>query len=132
MARLLVPSLVCLGVLLFCSDIISGMSDGMMRKSIVFDKATPDVFYCPQQKPTRLGSGKGKGGQGMIVKARPLTKLCEFDGKLPLPADYKSDCYKDIDETEFACKEKKRIMKRLIKPDDPVDADSATEMLAQE
>lgn len=23
----------------------------MMRKSIVFDKKTPDVFYCPQQKP---------------------------------------------------------------------------------
>lgn len=24
----------------------------MMRKSIVFDKNTPDVFYCPIHKPT--------------------------------------------------------------------------------
>lgn len=24
----------------------------MMRKSIVFDKNTPDVFYCPSRKPT--------------------------------------------------------------------------------
>lgn len=24
----------------------------MMRKSIVYDKKTPDVFYCPIQKPT--------------------------------------------------------------------------------
>lgn len=24
----------------------------MMRKSIVFDKNTPDVFYCPTSKPT--------------------------------------------------------------------------------
>lgn len=23
----------------------------MMRKSIVFDKNTPDVFYCPTSKP---------------------------------------------------------------------------------
>lgn len=24
----------------------------MMRKSIVYDKRTPDVFYCPTSKPT--------------------------------------------------------------------------------
>lgn len=24
----------------------------MMRKSIVFDKKTPGVFYCPQHKPS--------------------------------------------------------------------------------
>ncbi|XP_046400263.1 uncharacterized protein LOC124166672 isoform X1 [Ischnura elegans] len=131
MAKLLIPMLAAVGLVLLCSDLIAAVSDGMMRKSIVFDKATPDVFYCPQQKPTRLGNGKGKGGQGMLVRARPLSKLCEFDGKLPLPADYKSDCYKDIDETDFACKEKKRIMKRLVKRDDPLDAESA-EMLAQE
>lgn len=29
-----------------------------------------------------------------------------------LPADYKSDCYNDLDESEYACKEKKRIMVR--------------------
>ncbi|XP_051176175.1 uncharacterized protein LOC127291225 isoform X2 [Leptopilina boulardi] len=79
-------------------------SDIMLRKSIVYDKKTPDVFYCPQHKPT----GKDK----MIVKARPLSKLCEFGDK-PIPEDYKSDCYNNVDETDFACKEKYRIMKRL-------------------
>lgn len=73
----------------------------MMRKSIVFDKNTPEVFYCPTQKPT--------GFDKLIVRARPLHKLCEHEGK-PLPEDYKSDCYKDMDESDFACKEKYRIM----------------------
>lgn len=76
-------------------------SKDMMRKSIIFDKKTPDVFYCPQKKP--------KGIDKMLVKAKPLKKLCEYDGK-PLPPDYKSDCYNDVDETEYACKEKHRIM----------------------
>jgi len=75
----------------------------MMRKSIVFDKATPDVFYCPIDKPTSF--------EKMFVRSKPLSKLCEFNGK-GLPEDYKSDCYADVDETEYACKEKKRIMKR--------------------
>ncbi|XP_076229181.1 uncharacterized protein LOC116431642 isoform X2 [Nomia melanderi] len=79
----------------------------MMRKSIVFDKNTPDVFYCPQQKPT--------GFKKMIVNAKPLSKLCQFEGK-PIPVDYKSDCYNDVDETEYACKEKYRIMMRLHPP----------------
>lgn len=26
----------------------------MMRKSIVYDKNTPDVFYCPIQKPSGM------------------------------------------------------------------------------
>lgn len=78
----------------------------MMRKSIVFDKNTPDVFYCPIHKP----SGMDK----LIVKARPLKKLCEFEGK-ELPEDYKSDCYQDVDESDYACKEKYRIMTRIKK-----------------
>lgn len=45
----------------------------MMRKSIVFDKATPEVFYCPIDKPTSF--------EKMYVRSRPLDKLCEFDGK---------------------------------------------------
>lgn len=76
----------------------------MMRKSIVFDKNTPDVFYCATQKPT--------GFDKLIVRARPLHKLCEYEGQ-PLPEDYKSDCYKDMDESDFACKEKYRIMVKL-------------------
>ncbi|XP_066582321.1 uncharacterized protein [Prorops nasuta] len=79
----------------------------IMRKSIVFDKNTPDVFYCPQHKPT--------GFEKMIVKARPLSKLCQFEGG-PIPEDYKSDCYNDVDETEYACKEKYRIMMRSHPP----------------
>ncbi|XP_075228467.1 uncharacterized protein LOC142328582 isoform X1 [Lycorma delicatula] len=79
----------------------------MMRKSIVFDKRTPGVFYCPQHKPT--------GFDKMIVHARPLSKLCEYDGK-KLPPDYKPDCYHDVDETEYACKEKYRIMLRMHPP----------------
>ena len=74
----------------------------MLRKSIVFDKATPDVFYCPLQKPTSFDN--------MLVKARPLKALCEFGAQGALPKSYKSDCYNDVDETEFACLEKKRIM----------------------
>lgn len=42
-----------------------------------------------------------------------MHKLCEFEGK-PFPEDYKSDCYKDIDESDYACKEKYRIMVRKI------------------
>lgn len=49
----------------------------------------------------------------MYVHSRPLSKLCEFDGKPP-PKDYKSDCYHDVDETEFACKEKHRIMVKFV------------------
>lgn len=78
----------------------------LMRKSIVYDKNTPDVFYCPINKPT--------GMDKMIVRSRPLHKLCEFEGK-SLPPDYKSDCYKDLDESDYACKEKYRIMKRYAK-----------------
>lgn len=48
-------------------------------------------------------------GNTLIFRARPLKKLCEFEGK-PLPEDYKSDCYQDVDETDYACKEKYRIM----------------------
>ncbi|XP_015594275.1 uncharacterized protein LOC107267288 isoform X2 [Cephus cinctus] len=85
----------------------------MMRKSIVFDKNTPDVFYCPQHKPT--------GFEKMIVRAKPLSKLCQFEGG-PIPEDYKSDCYNDVDETEYACKEKYRIMKRFRNLDGDRDA----------
>jgi hypothetical protein len=66
---------------------------------------TQDVFYCPQEKPT--------GFDNMIVKARSLKKLCEFEGQ-QLPKLYKSDCYNDVDETEFACKEKHRIMVKWL------------------
>jgi hypothetical protein len=72
-----------------------------LRKSIVFDLKTPKVFYCPQEKPS--------DSEKMIVKSRPLDKLCEFQGQ-PKPKNTPSDCYNDVDETEFACDEKRRFM----------------------
>lgn len=74
------------------------------RKSIVFDIKTPKVFYCPQEKQSDYSK--------TIVKAKPLEKLCEFEGK-PKPKGSPSDCYNDVDETEFACDEKKRFLVSL-------------------
>lgn len=88
-------------------------SADMMRKSIVFDIKTPKVFYCPQEKPTDLNK--------MIVQARPLDKLCEFGGQ-KLPKDYASDCYNDIDESDYACAEKERILLRINPPKDGSEA----------
>jgi len=81
----------------------------MMRKSIVFDMKTPKVFFCPQDKPTDMSK--------MIVQARPLDKLCEFKG-LGIPKGYHSDCYNDIDESDYACAEKDRILLRINPPND--------------
>lgn len=80
----------------------------MMRKSIVFDEKNPKFFYCPQEKP--------KGMNKMLVKARPIDKLCEFEGQPP--KEFKSDCYNDIDESDYACAEKERIMMRLNPPNE--------------
>ena len=52
---------------------------------------------------------------GLLVKAKPLKKLCEYEGR-GLPDDYKSDCWNDVDETEYACEEKKRILLQLTPP----------------
>ena len=68
----------------------------------------------------------------MLVKSKPMKKLCEHEGR-GLPVDAKSDCWNDVDETEYACsvsqlklktltlrlfyfQEKKRIMLRLEPP----------------
>jgi ATP-dependent DNA helicase 2 subunit 2 len=92
--------------------------DDINRQSIVFYDETPDVFYCPQDKPVSL--------EGMIVKAKPFKNLCEYKGR-PLPEDYKSDCWNDVDETEFACSEKKRIQLKLKPPgsDNLINAERA-------
>ncbi|UYV84051.1 hypothetical protein LAZ67_X000979 [Cordylochernes scorpioides] len=81
---------------------VSAVSSDMMRKSIVFDSKTPKVFYCMEDLPTGMSNK-------MYVKARPFEKLCEFNGK-GLPSDYHSDCFNDIDESEYACAEKERIL----------------------
>jgi len=89
--------------------IITKVNSDMMRKSIVFDIKTPKVFYCPQEKPTDMDK--------MIVKSIPLEKLCEYGGN-GLPKKARSDCYNDIDESEYACAEKQRIELRINPPND--------------
>lgn len=89
--------------------VVATASADMMRKSIVFDIKTPKVFFCPQEKPTDLNK--------MIVQARPLDKLCEFGGT-KMPKGYHSDCYNDIDESDYACAEKERILLRINPPKD--------------
>ncbi|GAB0095263.1 uncharacterized protein DMENIID0001_106230 [Sergentomyia squamirostris] len=107
-----VRKLVCLVVVLLIALVGGVMGEkkykmkDLIRKSIVFDKMTPDVFYCPTNKPSF---------EKLIVKSNPIHKLCEFEGK-PLPPDYKSDCFQDVDESDYACKEKYRIMMRLNPP----------------
>lgn len=61
----------------------------------------------------------------MIVKAKPLDKLCEFDGKSK-PKGSPSDCYNDVDETEFACDEKRRFLLRLDPPSDSEQTTTTT------
>jgi len=84
-----------------------GMTADLNRQAIIFNEKTPGVFYCPQGKPISIDK--------MLVKSRPMKKLCEYEGR-PLPEEYKSDCWNDVDETEFACQEKKRIQLRLEPP----------------
>ncbi|KAG1692579.1 Protein disabled [Nymphon striatum] len=84
--------------------LVSSDKMGKMGKSIVYDIKTPKVFYCPQDKP--------KDWNDVLVKSRPLDKLCEYEGG-EIPKDHKQDCYDDLDETVYACAEKKRIMTRL-------------------
>jgi len=82
----------------------------MMRKMIIYDKKNPNMFYCPVPNKHLKSYSIDK----MIVKAHPLAKLCEYEGA-GVPEGDKSDCYQNVDETEFACKEKYRIMKRIAK-----------------
>jgi hypothetical protein len=81
--------------------LVSIATADMMRKSIVFDIKTPKVFYCPQHKPKNM--------EKLIVRAVPLERLCEFEGQ-SVPEDREPDCYNDIDETDYACAEKQRIL----------------------
>jgi len=82
----------------------------MMRKMIIYDKKNPNMFYCPVPNKQLKSYSIDK----MIVKSHPLNKLCEYEGA-GKPKDSKTDCFNDVDETEFACKEKYRIMKRNAK-----------------
>lgn len=94
-------SLICSQLFVEADDLKSSKQKDISRKSIVFDTKTPKVFYCPQEKQSDYSK--------MIVKAKPLDKLCEFGGK-PKPKDSPSDCYNDVDETDYACDEKRRFL----------------------
>jgi len=94
------------GFVLLCT-VGSGFGGEMNRQAIIFNEKTPDVFYCPQAKPISIDR--------MLVKSKPMKKLCEHEGRA-LPSGYKSDCWNDVDETEFACQEKKRIEMRQKPP----------------
>lgn len=89
---------------IFVEAVKSVSRKDISRKSLVFDIKTPKVFYCQQEKQTDYNK--------IIVKAKPLEKLCEYEG-FPKPKNYPSDCYNDIDETEFACDEKRRFLVSL-------------------
>jgi len=92
MTKYILGVLVLISHLAFASDI--------NRHSVVYHEETPDVFYCPQEKHVSL--------QGMIIKAQPIEALCEHEGILPV--NYQPDCWNDVDETEYACNLKKRIL----------------------
>ncbi|KAH9401822.1 hypothetical protein TYRP_017233 [Tyrophagus putrescentiae] len=95
--------------LLLLSFFLQLTAADLMRKSIVFDPKTPKVFYCPQDKPVDMSK--------IVVKAISLEKLCEY-GPNGLPKGAKSDCYNDVDESEYACAEKQRIELRISPPTD--------------
>ena len=61
------------------------------RQAIIFYPETPDLFYCPQEKPISLA--------GMLVKAKPLKKLCEYEGR-PLP-QVKCKCKQKVTEMQL-------------------------------
>ncbi|KAG9508750.1 hypothetical protein GZH46_02748 [Fragariocoptes setiger] len=96
-------------LILLGAIMIAGTCADIMRKSIVFDIKTPKVFYCPQEKPTDANK--------LIVRSKPLDKLCEYNGK-GLPKGKPSDCYNDVDESDYACAEKERIKLRMNPPND--------------
>merc|ERR1711923_65660 len=96
-----------LGPLMVSSLLYLVSAGDINRQSIIFNENTPDVFYCPQEKPISIDR--------MLVKSKPMKKLCEYEGR-GLPENVKSDCWNDVDETEYACSEKKRIMLRLKPP----------------
>merc|ERR1711997_39782 len=94
-------------MILFLAFLAVASASDLNRQSIIFNENTPDVFYCPQEKPISIDR--------MLVKSKPMKKLCEYEGR-GLPSQAKSDCWNDVDETEYACSEKKRIMMRLKPP----------------
>merc|ERR1712172_431299 len=91
-------------IILLVTSLALANAGDINRQSIIFNENTPDVFYCPQEKPISIDR--------MLVKSKPMKKLCEYEGR-GLPENVKSDCWNDVDETEYACSEKKRIMLRM-------------------
>ena len=100
-----------LGPLLLLAISSTVLAGDINRQSIIFNEKTPDVFYCPQ---VIIVPGRGNcplytefqekpiSIDRMLVKSKPMKKLCEYEGR-GLPENVKSDCWNDVDETEYAC-----------------------------
>ena len=59
----------------------------------MFTVVLGQIFFL-QEKPISIDR--------MLVKSKPMKKLCEYEGR-GLPSQAKSDCWNDVDETEYAC-----------------------------
>merc|ERR1712130_766915 len=60
-------------MILFVAFLAVASASDLNRQSIIFNENTPDVFYCPQEKPISIDR--------MLVKSRPMKKLCEHEGR---------------------------------------------------
>lgn len=90
---------------LILANFTQATKQSLRKEAIVFNPKTPKVFYCPQNKASHSAK--------VIVRARPLDRLCQFGG-MARPKGEPSDCYKDLDESEFACEEKRRFQVSLM------------------
>ena len=72
--------------MLYCSYIQDSSISKLKYKEI--------LYYNLQEKPISIDR--------MLVKSKPMKKLCEYEGR-GLPENVKSDCWNDVDETEYAC-----------------------------
>lgn len=98
---------------------------------LIYTQKNPDIFYCPtatSKHQTSIDKMIVKWVYYHICKnpweilftvslvyftfrAHPINKLCEYEGNgVPKEGKHRHDCYEDVDETDFACKEKYRIM----------------------
>lgn len=50
----------------------------------------------------------------LLIRARPIENLCQFEGQTPEDGTFEPDCYKNVDESDYACKEKYRIMVSIV------------------
>ena len=84
----------------------------MRRCSVSILPTTLSTYYSLLKD---LNYFHAHANNNFFLQAKPLNKLCEHEGKR-LPRSYESDCWGDVDETEYACSAKKRILLKLKPP----------------